>query len=124
VSVFVDSDVLIEVSRGRDLQIVSRWLTLGRSNEEVLYSPVSAAEIWSGALPGEFEITAYLFELMTCVPIDAQTGRQAGAYLHLYAKSHGLQIADALIAAGACLSAAALWTRNRQHFPMNEIQFY
>ncbi|HLI82304.1 MAG TPA: type II toxin-antitoxin system VapC family toxin [Bryobacteraceae bacterium] len=123
-SVLIDSDILIEVSRGRDLPIVSRWLTLARSKEKILYSPVSAAEIWSGALPGEFETTDYLFGSMTCLPIDGQTGRQAGAYLHAYRKSHGLRMADALIAAGAVLSGAALWTRNRKHFPMKEIEFY
>jgi predicted nucleic acid-binding protein len=61
---------------------------------------------------------------MICVPIGSETGRLAGEFLRIYAKSHGLHVADALIAAGACLRAAALWTRNRKHFPMKEIQFY
>ncbi|HEY7389534.1 MAG TPA: type II toxin-antitoxin system VapC family toxin [Bryobacteraceae bacterium] len=122
--VLVDSDILIEVFRSRNPDILSRWGSLSESLTEVLYSPVSEAEVWAGAIPGEFERTETLFQNMTCVPIDGQTGRQAGAYLRSYAKSHGLQIADALIAAGAYLNSAALWTRNRKHFPMKEIQFY
>ena len=47
-SVLVDSDILIEVSRGRDKELVARWVELSRSNAAVLYSPVNAAELWAG----------------------------------------------------------------------------
>ena len=46
-SVLVDSDILIEVSRGRDQEIVSRWTKLGDSDDAILYSPVTAAELWA-----------------------------------------------------------------------------
>ena len=51
--VLVDSDILIEVSRGKDLAIVSRWIELSHSEAAVLYSPVSLAELWAGARPAE-----------------------------------------------------------------------
>src|ERR1017187_5848143 len=50
-SVLVDSDILIEVSRGRDADLVSRWTELSRSDVAILYSPVTAAELWAGARP-------------------------------------------------------------------------
>jgi predicted nucleic acid-binding protein len=31
---------------------------------------------------------------------------------------------DALIAASAVHNEAALWTRNRKHFPMKELEFF
>jgi predicted nucleic acid-binding protein len=42
----------------------------------------------------------------------------AGEYLNTYAKSHDLQIADALIAATASIAGEELATLNTKHFPM------
>jgi len=124
VTVLVDSDVLIEVSRGRKQDIVSRWIQLSSSGNAVLYSAVSVAELWAGARPNEYEATTNLFRSLTCVPIDEEAGRQAGAYLRQYRKTHGVEIADALIAAGAVASRAQLWTLNRKHYPMKDLSFF
>jgi len=124
VSVLVDSDVLIEVSRERNHDILIKWTQLAESGRAILCSPVSSAELWAGALPREDEATAKLFSSLLCVQIDYETGRQAGVYLGQYGKSHGLQIGDALIAAAAVMNRAELWTRNRRHYPMKELSFY
>lgn len=123
-SVLVDSDVLIEVSRERNHEILLKWTQLAESGDAILCSPVSSAELWAGALPREREATAKLFSALLCVPIDYETGHQAGDYLRQYGKSHGLQISDALIAAAAVMNRAELWTRNRKHYPMKELSFY
>ncbi len=123
-TVLVDSDILIEVSRGRDDEIVSRWIELSNSDTAVLYSPVSVAELWAGARPNEYDALSNLFRALTCVSIDEEAGRQAGVYLRQYRRSHGVEVADALIAAGAVASGAGLWTRNRKHYPMKEISFF
>lgn len=123
-TVLVDSDVLIEVSRERNREILSRWTQLAESGGAILCSPVSSAELWAGAFPREHEATAKLFRMLLCVPIDYEIGRHAGDYLRHYGKSHGLQIGDALIAAAAVLNRAELWTRNRKHYPMKELSFY
>src|SRR5712692_5043563 len=39
-------------------------------------------------------------------------------YLARYAKSHGVEIADALVAAAAAVSGLRLWTLNRKLYPM------
>jgi predicted nucleic acid-binding protein len=124
VSVLVDSDILIEVSRGRDREIVSRWTALGHSEDAILYSPVTAAELWAGARPREYEALTNLFRVLLCTPVDSETGRRAGDYLRQYRKSHGVELGDALIAATAVHTEAALWTRNRKHYPMKELSFY
>ena len=123
-TVLVDSDILIEVSRGKDQRILTRWAELSQSDNLILYSPVSVAELWAGARPREYEVLTRLFRVLICAPIDNETGRQAGDYLRQYRKSHGVELADALIASAASLSAAALWTRNRKHYPMKELSFY
>ncbi len=123
-TVLVDSDIVIEVCRERDRDIVSRWRELGQSGRAILCSPVTAVELWNGVRPREHEALTNFFRTLSCVPIDYETGRQAGDYLRQYRKSHGLQISDALIAATALLNHAELWTRNRKHYPMKELSFY
>ncbi len=122
--VLVDSDVLIEISRGRDEAVISRWLELAASEQIVMCSPVTVAELWHGARPSEHKALTDLFDSLLCVPITAGTGRKAGEYMRRYRKSHNLELGDALIAAGASEHGARLWTRNRKHYPMSGLSFY
>jgi predicted nucleic acid-binding protein len=124
VTILVDSDILIEVCRGRDKGITSRWLELIGSRTSILYSAVTAAELWAGALPSEHGLVRSLFQALACVPIGHETAQQAGDYLRQYRKSHNIGLGDALIAAAAVQNGAMLWTRNRKHYPMKEIEFY
>jgi predicted nucleic acid-binding protein len=124
VSVLVDSDILIEVTRGRDKDVLARWVDLSESDADIAYSPVSLAELWAGALPHEHAALVSLFLALTCFSIDKETGRQAGDYLRRYQKSHGIELGDALIAATALVQGATLWTRNRKHYPMKELQLF
>lgn len=123
-TVLVDSDILIEVSRGRNKTTVARWLELGQSDALILYSAVSAAELWAGARPSEYAALNALFDALPCVPIDATLGRRAGDYLRRYRRSRAVELGDALIAASAVERGAKLWTRNRKHYPMPELGFY
>jgi predicted nucleic acid-binding protein len=124
VTVLIDSDILIEVSRAKDRSILSKWLDLSVSDALILYSPVNAAELWAGARATEYAKLEALFEALVCAPTDAAIGRRAGDYLRQYRKSHALELGDALIAATAAVSGALLWTRNRKHYPMKELSFF
>jgi len=122
-TVMVDSDVLIEVTRARDAATLEKWADLSESADVALCTPVSVAELWHGARPSEHPVIRNLFNALVCVPLDAETGTQAGEYLSAYHKSHGVELGDALIAAAAVQHKAILWTRNRKHYPM-KLTFY
>lgn len=123
-TVLVDSDVLIEVSRGRNKDILLRWTELSESDNLILYSPVTAAELWAGAQLREHKALTDLFRALVCVAIDEETGRLAGDYLRQYRKSHSVELGDAMIAAAAFLNRAQLWTRNHKHYPMPDLTFF
>ena len=123
-TVLVDSDVLIEVSRGSDESILSKWVELSRSDALILFSPVNEAELWAGARASEHDSLETLFGALARAPADAGVGRRAGDYLRRYRKSHSLELGDALIAATAVARGAMLWTRNRKHYPMKELLFF
>jgi predicted nucleic acid-binding protein len=85
---------------------------------------VTVAELWHGARPQEYQILNALFVAVHCIPIDIQIGQRAGDYLRQYAKSHHVELGDALIAATASVHKLELWTRNRRHYPMKDIDFF
>ena len=122
--VLIDTDILIEISRGRDHAILARWEEVNQGDVLSLCSPVTVAELWRGVRPHEHESLNQLLAAMTCIPIDAEIGQRAGAYLRQYTKSHNVELADALIAATASIHNVELWTRNRRHYPMKDIAFY
>ena len=123
-SVLLDTDVVIEIQRGSDSQIRAKWASLIASGTVLLYSPVVAAETWAGARPQEHLLVQSFFDALTCLPADYETGKIAGDLMRKFAKSHGLEIPDALIAASAIQHRAALWTRNRKHYPMPQLTLF
>lgn len=123
-SVLIDSDIVIEILRGRDQEILKRWKALAESETPILISPITIAEVGAGARPAEQGTIAELFAPLTCVPIQERIGRLAGEFLRRFAKSHSVELADALIAASAIDCEAKLWTRNRKHYPMRELAMY
>jgi predicted nucleic acid-binding protein len=85
---------------------------------------IAWAEVAAGMRPGEEALTEAFFHARGEVVIDAETGRRAGGYLSRYAKSHGIEIADALVAAAASTAGLHLWTLNRKHYPMDDLRLY
>ena len=122
--VLIDSDILIEVTRARDPGILARWDELSRTDIALLCSPVTVAELWHGARPKEHATLEALFGAIHCIPIESKIGLCAGNYLRQYAKSHHVELGDALIAATASIHNLELWTRNRRHYPMKDVSFF
>jgi predicted nucleic acid-binding protein len=85
---------------------------------------VSWAEIFAGIRAGEEARAEAFFDARGDVALDAMTGRRAGVYLSRYARSHGLEIADALVAAAAATAGLHLWTLNVRHYPMDDLRLY
>ena len=52
------------------------------------------------------------------VPVDERLARSGGQLRREYHESHGVGLADALIAASAAEREAGLVTFNRRHYPM------
>jgi predicted nucleic acid-binding protein len=124
ISVLIDSDILIEVTRARDNALLARWNHLSSGDTPLLCSPVTVAELWHGARVTEQSALSALFAAIECVAIDARIGQRAGDYLRQFFKSHHVELADALIAATASIHNLQLWTRNRRHYPMKDLVFY
>jgi predicted nucleic acid-binding protein len=123
-TILLDSDVVIEILRSTNEAVLLQWEGLAKSEEVILFSPITAAEVWGGARANERQATSRFFDFLTCVSIDYAIGQLAGELLRQFSKSHGLKIADALIAAAAIQHQATLWTRNRKHYPMAQLTFF
>ena len=121
--VLLDSDVLIEWLRGHE-PVVQQIGTLIEEHAELFWTPVSIAEIFAGVRKDEEDAVANLFVLLESLPVTPAVGRKAGQYLKSYAKSHGVQLGDALIAACASTERFSLWTLNRKHYPMKDLSFH
>jgi predicted nucleic acid-binding protein len=120
--VLLDSDVIIEILRGSG-DASSAAERLARDGVPTYCTAVSWAEIFAGLRPGEEAAAQSFFDARGEVVLDAAAGRRAGAYLARYGRSHGVEIADALIAAAASTAGLRLWTRNRKHYPMDDVEF-
>ena len=121
--VLLDSDVVIAILRGRS-RAAGTIAELESSGVRTYVCAVTWGEVYAGIRPREEEVTEEFFQARGEVVLDSVTGRRAGSYLARYARSHALEIPDALVAAAATTSGLALWTLNRKHYPMPEIRFF
>ena len=115
--------MIIETLRGRR-EISNSLRAVEHRSVPTYCCAISLAEIWAGVRPGEEQAAEAFFHSRGEVVLDAAVGRRAGAYLSRYSRSHGVQIADALVAAAASVAGLRLWTLNRRHYPMSDIVFH
>ena len=121
--ILLDSDVIIAWLRG--LEPFAELIPALFEKGEVLgWTPVSVAEIFAGARKGEENQLENLFLVLEAISLSTEIGKKAGLYLNAYSKSHGVELGDALIAATAFYNRMALWTLNKKHYPMRDIQFF
>jgi predicted nucleic acid-binding protein len=92
------------------------------SGEPLCISVVTLTELLAGMRPNEENLTEKLLTLFTVMDVDANIGRKAGVYLRNFARSHNVDLGDALIAATAAVTGADLVTRNVKHYPMKDIR--
>jgi predicted nucleic acid-binding protein len=121
--ILLDSDVVIEILRG-PAKVAADLLAIEAHGIPTYCYAIAWAEVAAGLWPGEETITENFFHDRGDVVIDAETGRRAGAYLSRYARSHGVEIADALVGAAASTAGLHLWTLNRKHSPMDDLRLY
>lgn len=117
----VDTDVLIWLFRGRES---ARRAVVGL--DTVSLSAVTYMELVQGMRDrDEFRRLRQTIRQRgwTIVPLSEDIGYRATVYVETYALSHGITLADALIAASAVETGMALMSANVKHFkPIGEIE--
>ena len=109
-----DTDVLIWVSRGH----AGAARTIDAANDRAL-SIVSLMELLQGARSKQeaAQIRRSLRQLdFRILPLSESIGSTAAALVEQHALAHGIQLADALIAATAIEAGLQLCTANAKHF--------
>jgi predicted nucleic acid-binding protein len=111
----IDTDVLIDYLRGQ-AEAVSYLEGL---TEPTLISVMTVAELYAGVREGaEREALDYFIAAFEIVSVDRTITSKGGLIRRDYEKSHGVGLADAIIAASAEVRKADLVTLNKKHFPM------
>jgi predicted nucleic acid-binding protein len=113
--VLVDTDVMVDFLRGNPKAIA----LLQTHSASVILSSIIAAELYAGVRDDEeLKKLDGLISLFGVVPVSKELARAGGLYKKHYAKSHGVGLADAIIAATAEAENADLKTLNAKHYPM------
>jgi predicted nucleic acid-binding protein len=113
--VLLDTDIMVDFLRGR-----SEANALVRMHSARIILPaIVVAELYAG-VKGDEELSTLdsLIALFRVVPVSREIARIGGLYRRDYGKSHGVGLADAIVAATANVEGADLKTLNKRHYPM------
>ena len=122
--ILIDSDVLIELLRGRNASVRFQFESQLADSVPLFYSAVSAARNRAGARDSEAAAITVLYAFMTCLPADCGIAAEGGEVLKRFRGSHTIGLGDALIGATAVRHDLRLWTRNRKHYPDSRLEFF
>jgi predicted nucleic acid-binding protein len=115
--VLIDTDVMVDFLRGHP-KAVALVQTL---SSRIILSSIVAAELYAG-VRGDEELNKLdsLISLFPVLPVSPKLARAAGLFKMNFAKSHGIGLADAIIAATVEAENAELKTLNTKHYPMHK----
>ena len=103
--------------------VVDRFVALLAADTRFLVSPIVVAEVYAGIFEREVKDVEALFDLCERIALPFDTGRVAGRYAKQFSKAYqGIALEDYLLAATAKAHGCPLWTHNRKHFPMKDIE--
>ena len=114
-SILLDTDVLVDFLRG-----YSKAVTFINANSSrIILSSIVVAELYAG-VKGDAEQTTIenFVSLFRVIPVGVEIAKAGGLYKRDYGKSHGVGLADAILAATAEFENAELRTLNIKHYPM------
>ena len=111
----VDTDVLVDFFRGYHKAVDF----INAQSSRIVLSSVAVAELYAGVI-SDHEIVALdrFISLFRVIPVSSEIAKAGGLYKRDYGKSHGVGLADALLAATAEIENVELTTLNIKHFPM------
>jgi predicted nucleic acid-binding protein len=114
-AILVDTDILIDFLRGNDkaLDFIDEF------SAHIILSPIVVAELYAGVKgTSELSVLDNFVSLFRVAPISSEIAKAGGLYKHDFGKSHGVGLADAILAATADIEHAELKTLNVKHYPM------
>src|SRR5210317_374165 len=113
--ILLDTDVLVDFLRGQNKAVAF----VNTHSARIILSSIVVAELYAG-VKGDAEQAALedFVSLFRVVPVSAEIAKAGGLYKRDYGKSHGVGLADAILAATAEAENAELKTLNRKHYPM------
>lgn len=110
-----DTDVLIDFLRGYPQAVTF----VNKNASRIILSPIVIAELYAGVRDGdEQDILDNFIALFPVIPVTSEIATAGGLFKRDYGKSHGVGLADAIIAASCISEQAALKTLNIKHYPM------
>ena len=119
----IDTDILIDI--GRNDNVAIERLKLEKDKYELAVSVITEMELIIGCRnKTELKYVEQFLESFEILSLNLEISRKAVDLLKQYRLSHGLLIADSLIAATAIIFNAALLTKNQKDFKfIKELRF-
>jgi len=113
--ILLDTNILVDFLRRNPAAI--DWLAA--LDDRPAISAISVLELYAGARSqrDEHDIVS-LRQPVACLPVAEVIAERAGTLVRHFGKSHGIDMADAIIAATAEHHGLRLATLNVKHFPM------
>ena len=118
--VLIDTNILVDHLRGKP-EATHFLISSITSQNKVLCSVITRIELMCGMKTSEESIINKLLQTFEEIEVTKKVAIVAGSYMNKYAKSYGINAADAIIAATAKYYNANLYTLNLKHFPMKDI---
>jgi len=114
-SILLDTDVLVDFFRGHSKAVAF----VNAHSDRIILSSIVIAELYAG-VKGDAEqaVMENFVSLFSIVPVSAEIAKAGGLHKRDYGKSHGVGLADAILAATAEAENAELKTFNTKHYPM------
>ncbi len=113
--ILVDTDVVIDFLRGynKAIEFIDKY------SSRISLSTIVVAELYAG-VKGKHEriVLDNFVSLFRIIPVTAEIAKAGGLYKRDFGKSHGVGLADAILAATADKEKAELKTLNVKHYPM------
>lgn len=110
----IDTNVLGDFLRGFPMDVKY----LKSHSEEIIISAIAVAELYAGVKDSERGQLDDLISLFEVIPVTQEIAKTGGLFKQQYHKSHGVGLADAIIAATSVNIDATLKTLNTKHYPM------
>ncbi len=114
-SILLDTDVLVDFFRGHSKAVAF----VNANSSRIILSSIVVAELYAGVKGDAEQATIDKFvSLFRVIPIGVEIAKAGGLYRRDYGNSHGVGLADAILAATAQVENAQLKTLNIKHYPM------